>query len=124
MKKIIVLCLVALSAGCGRGKSTADLLEQMRAKESAQRLHAIEALSDRRKEAAVVVPALALALRDEDSFVRRDAAEALGRFGPEARQTAPALVVALKDRKANVRQAAARALSRIDPDAMPKVGQK
>ena len=124
MKKIIVLCLAALSAGCGRGKSTADLLEQMRSKESAQRLHAIEALGHRGQEAAVVAPALALALRDEDAFVRRDAAEALGRIGPGARHTTPALVATLKDRKANVRLAAARALKRIDPDAMARAGRK
>ena len=124
MKKIIVLCLVVLSAGCGRGKTTADLLEQMRAKESAQRLHAIKALGERGKDAATVAPALALALRDEDAFVRRDAAEALGRIGPEARQAAPALVATLKDKKANVRLAAAKALKRIDPDAMAGAGRR
>ena len=123
MKKIIVSFLVVLSAGCGRGKTTADLLEQMRSKESAQRLHAIEALGDRGKEAAVA-PALAVALRDEDAFVRRDAAVALGRIGAEARQTTPALVATLKDKKADVRRAAAKALSRIDPDALPRAGRR
>ena len=123
MKKSLVLFLVVLSAGCGRGKTTADLLEQMRSKESTQRLHAIEALRDRGKEAAVA-PALALALRDEDAFVRRDAAEALGRIGADARQTTPALVATLKDKKANVRLAAAKALSRIDPDALRKAERR
>jgi HEAT repeat protein len=124
VRKVFVSCLIALSAGCGRGQSTADLLEQLRAEEPARRLHAIRALGERGGEAAVVAPALALALRDEDAFVRRDAALALGRIGPEARPTAPALVAALKDRKAKVRLAAARALGRIDPDALARAGRQ
>ena len=123
MKKYVILCLVALSAGCGRGKSTADWIEQLQSKDAAQRLHAVKALADRGKE-AVVVPALALALRDQDAFVRRDAAHALGRIGPEARPATPALVAALKDKNLGVRQAAAKALKQIDPDAAARVKVK
>ena len=117
MKKVIVLCLIALSTGCGRAKSTADWVDQLKSKESAQRLHAVKALGERSREAAVVTPALALALRDEDAFVRRDAAHALGKIGPEARATTPSVVAALRDRNPGVRKAAANALKQIDPEA-------
>jgi len=50
----------------------------LRAKDSAERLHAIKALGQRGKEADVIVPALAGALRDEDAFVRRGRRRGVG----------------------------------------------
>ena len=117
MKKYVVLCLIALASGCGKPKTTTDWIDQLKAKDSAQRLHAVKALGERGNEAAVVAPALALALGDEDAFVRRDAAHALGRIGADARATTPALVAALKDRNSGVRLAAGKALKGIDPEA-------
>ncbi len=124
MKKLTVSFLIALSAGCGGGKSTAEWVEQLRSKDSAQRLHAVNALGERRKESAVVAPALVEALRDGDAFVRRDAARALGKIGPEARSATIALVAALKDKNSSVRQAAGKALKGIDPEAAAKAGVK
>jgi len=117
----ILAALLFLLPGCG-GKSTAEWVEQLRAKDSAERLHAIKALGQRGKEADVIVPALAGALRDEDAFVRRDAAEALGRLGASAKAAVPGLQAATRDRNAGVRQEAAKALKRIDPEAAGGAG--
>ena len=124
MKKVVVSCLIVLSAGCGGGKPTAEWVEQLQSKDAAHRLHAVKALGDRGKESAVVAPALAQALRDGDPFVRRDAARALGRIGPEARPATLALIAALRDRNPGVRQAAGKALKGIDPEAATRAGVK
>lgn len=121
MKKWCLVCLVLVAGGCGQ-PSTAEWLEQLRAKDSSTRLHAVKALATRRGEAEVIVPALAEALKDPEGFVRRDAAAALGGYGTEARQALPALRALLKDRKKDVRRAAARALKEIDPLAAAKAG--
>jgi HEAT repeat protein len=121
MKKILLVSMVVLLAGCG-GKSTGDWVEQMRSADSAQRLHAAKALGDRRGEAEAVVPALAEALQDKDAFVRQEAAQSLGKVGPGAKPAAPALLVALRDRKPAVRKAAAKALKSIDPEAADRAG--
>jgi HEAT repeat protein len=118
---LLLLSLVVLLAGCG-SRSTADLLNQLHAKESAQRLHAVNELARRAGEAEVVVPALAEALKDEDSFVRRDAARALGELGPAAKPALPGLVLALRDQHAAVRKAATEALRKIDTEAAARAG--
>jgi uncharacterized protein (TIGR02996 family) len=56
------------------------------------------------------VPALIVALQDEESSVRKLAAFALQRIGPEAVQATPALLVALRDRNRSMRLAAAETL--------------
>src|SRR5438067_1190359 len=96
-KPLLLLALALLLGGCG-GKSTADWVDQLHAKDSAQRLHAIKALARRPAEAEVVVPALAEALKDEDTFVRRDAARALGDLGPAAKSALSPLLLALRDK--------------------------
>jgi len=121
MKRLIVLGLALLIAGCG-GKSTTGLLEQLQSRESTQRLRAIKALESRQAESARIVPALARLLQDPDAFVRRDAARALGRFGHRAKETLPALLVLLNDRNRGVRRAAAGAVKAIDPTAAPRAG--
>jgi HEAT repeat protein len=121
MKKLVLVLCAFLLAGCG-GRSTGEWVEQLRSRDSAQRLHAARALGDRGREAPVVVPALAGALKDEDAFVRREAAHSLGKIGPDARPAASALTVALRDRKPDVRKAAAESLKNIDPDAAARVG--
>jgi HEAT repeat protein len=117
VKKLGVLCLVVLLAGCARGKSTDEWIEQLQTGDGVGRLRAIKALSTRGKEVEVVVPALAKALTDKDPFVRRDAAMALGRIGPEARTALPFLQATRKDQNARVRRAASNALKQIDPAA-------
>jgi HEAT repeat protein len=112
-----------LLCGCG-GKSTADWIEQSRSKNSADRLHAIKALGNKSREAEVVAPALADALKDEDAFVRRDAAQALGELGGGAKAAVPALLVAARDRNAEVRRKAVKALKQIDAQAAANAGAR
>jgi HEAT repeat protein len=123
MRRLLLVTLAVVFCGCG-GKPTADLVEQLHARDSAERLHAIKALEARGSETEVVVPALAQALRDSDVFVRRDAATALGRLGPEAHDAIPYLLPALKDRDRAVRKAAAQALKQIDPHAAGRVAAR
>jgi HEAT repeat protein len=121
MKNLVLVALIALLAGCG-GKSTTQWVEQLRSRDSAQRLHAAKALGDRASEAPVVVPALADALKDDDAFVRREAAHSLGKIGPDAKPASSALTAALRDRKPDVRKAAAESLKSIDPDSAIRAG--
>jgi HEAT repeat protein len=117
----IVSVVLLLVAGCG-GRPTNEWVDQLKAKEPAERLHAIRALSERPAEAAVVVPALTDALKDGDPFIRRDAAYALAKLGPEARPAVPALRPLLKDRNHGVRKAATEALKKIDGESVVKAG--
>jgi HEAT repeats len=101
---VILLAVLGIAqAGCG-GKSTGEWIEQLQSKNSAERLHAVNALGKRGREAEVVAPALAGALKDDDAFVRRDAAEALGELGAGAKPAFTALLVAARDKNAGVRQ--------------------
>jgi HEAT repeat protein len=113
MRKAAVITLLIFLGGCS-GRSTGDWVEQLNSKDGAQRLHAIRALSDRPADAAVVVPALSEALKDNDPFIRRDAAQALAKLGPSARAAVPALQPLLRDRNQHVRKAVSEALKKID----------
>src|SRR5262245_44089591 len=117
MRKLTIAGLALLLGGCG-GKSTGELVEQLKSKEATDRLHAVHALSAKRAEAVVVVPALTATLKDADPFVRRDAALALAKLGPEAQAALAALQPLLKDRNQGVRKAAAKAVQAIDPQAV------
>jgi HEAT repeat protein len=115
--------LLLLLAGCGR--STGYWIEQLRAQNATDRLHAVHALQERRGDTQQVVAALTTALKDEDAFVRRDAAHALGKFGPDAADATPVLTAAaLRDHNAHVRKAASDAVKKIDPAAAKKAGIK
>jgi HEAT repeat protein len=117
----IVPIVLVLLAGCG-ARPTQECVDQLKAKDAAQRLHAIRALGERPAEAAVVVPALSEALKDADPFVRRDAALALARLGPEARPALVALRPLLNDRNQGVRKAAADALKKIGAERDGRTG--
>ena len=121
MRTFLALCAGLLLVGCG-GKSTAGWIDRLKAKDSAERLHAVGALAQKKSEADTVVPALAQTLKDEDAFVRRDAARALGNFGTAARPALSALLPLLRDRNAGVRKAAATAIKAIDPEEAAKGG--
>jgi HEAT repeat protein len=83
---------------------------------SLARMEAVEALGKIGPRAALVVPAIANALRDEDLSVRRSAAKALGQIGAGARPAIPALTTALADPEKDVRVEAVKALCLIgDP---------
>ncbi len=119
---VVLFAVLGMSlTGCG-GKSTAEWIEQLQSKNSSERLHAVKALAARAKEAGVVAPALAEALKDEDAFVRRDAAQALGELGAGAKPAFSALLAAARDKNAEVRQRAAKALKRIDAQAAANAG--
>ncbi len=113
MRKLTLCLLPFFLVGCSR--PTGEWVDQLKAPDSAQRLHAIRALGDRPHDAPVVVPALSEALKDKDAFVRRDAAHALARIGPQAQAAIPALRPLLRDRNAGVRKAAEEAIRKIEP---------
>jgi len=110
--------------GCGGSKSTGELIDLTRSKDSADRARAIRGLGEREAEADVVVPVLARALKDEDAFVRRDAARGLGRFGPAASPAVPDLRSAVRDKNQHVRQAASDALRQIAPNLPPEPSKR
>lgn len=117
---IAFLGLLACS-GCSREKSTAQLLEDLKAPAERDRLIAVRLLPQRKGDAAQVVPGLIEALKDKDGDIRVSAAIGLGSFGEQARDAIPSLKAAQKKgRDARVREAAGIALSRIDPSVAPK----
>jgi HEAT repeat protein len=81
-------------------------------------------LSQRKADAAQVVPALIEALKDDDGDVRHSAAIGLGSFGEQAKAAIPALQATLEDRDARVKSAAKTALARIDPTFAPQATGK
>jgi HEAT repeat protein len=109
-----LLCLLAC-AGCGKKKSTDELIADLRSHEERDRLVAVRVLPQRTGDADRVVPALIEALKGKEADVRRSAALGLGGFGEQAKEAIPALQAALSDRDGRVREAAGIALSRIDP---------
>jgi hypothetical protein len=112
---VLLLGLLAC-AGCGRKKTTEELIADLKADGDRERVIAVRTLPQRRGDAAQVIPALIEALKSKDSDVRWSAAIGLGSFGDQARDAIPALQAAVRDRDARVREAAERALSRIDPE--------
>lgn len=111
-----ILLLGLTAAGCGKTKSTDELIADLKSPEERDRIMAVRTLQG---DPARVVPALMEALKDKQSDVRLSAAIKLGSFGEQAKDAVPALLKAQKDGDARVRQAAATALSRIDPSAAP-----
>ena len=118
LRFILLLCLLAC-AGCGKKKSTSQLIDDLKAADERERTNAVRVLPQRKNEAARIVPALIEALKDKDSDVRRSAAIGLGSFGEQARDAIPALEAAQKGRDTRIREAAGVALSRIDPANFP-----
>ncbi len=111
---ILLLCLLAC-AGCGKEKSTRELIQDLDSSQEKDRIIAVRLLADRESDAAEVVPALIKALKGKETDVRLSAAIGLGYFGEEAKDAIPALQQAEHDRDPRVREAAGVALSRIDP---------
>jgi HEAT repeat protein len=109
------LVLLLLCCGCGKAKSTDELLQDLKSQQDREKVTAVRLLPGRTAEAAKVVPALIESLKDKDGDVRRSAALGLGNFGAEARDAIPALQALQKDHDIRVRESAALALSRIDP---------
>jgi HEAT repeat protein len=114
---VLSLCLLAY-CGCG-GKSTDELIADVKSPQAGDRVKAVRLLPQRKEEAAKVVPALIEALKDSQDDVRWSAAIGLGYFGEEAKDAIPPLQEAQHDPDARVREAAGVALSRIDPSRFP-----
>ncbi len=115
----LVLCLLACG-GCGKTKSTDQLIEELNSPEEGERLKAVRLLQQRRTDAAKVVPAMIEALKDKGSDIRLSAAIGLGYFGEQAKDAIPALQQAAQsDKDSRVRKQAGIALSRIDPARFP-----
>lgn len=122
---ILAVFLLAFG-GCGKQKSTNQLIEDLKGKGSSDyknRLIAVRTLPQRKGDAAQVVPALIEALNIKDASIRLSAIIGLGTFGDKARDAVPALQTAREDPDAQVREAAKVALNRIDPSLAPKDGQ-
>ncbi len=111
---ILSLALLAC-AGCGKTKSTAELLQDLKSGQAEERHAAVRLLPQRKVSAEQMVPALIEALKDKDAEIRHSAALALGSYGAKAKDAIPALEAAKGDRDIRVREAAAKALSRITP---------
>ncbi len=108
---VLLLALLAC-AGCGKTKSTDELIEDLKSSEERDRIVAVRSLKG---DPAKVVPALIDALKDKQSDIRLSAAIKLGSIGKQAKDAIPALEAAQSDRDIRVREAAGVALSRIDP---------
>src|SRR5436305_1937543 len=99
MRRVLVLGVVLLAAGCGGGEG---------------RHRAIFALGAIGPEAGEAVPALsAILVEDPDPRNRNRAALALSKMHPASRAAVPALARALADEEPWVRMNAALALSRL-----------
>lgn len=115
---VLLLCLL-VCGGCGKTKSTDELIADLQSAEERDRIVAVRLLPERKGDAAKIVPAMIECLKDKQGDVRLSAAIGLGTFGEEATSAIPELQAAEKDRDARVRRAASVALSRIDP-TLPK----
>ena len=110
----IAILLGALSlAGCSKGPSTEELIEDLNSGEEIDRIKAVRWLNQGRRDGATVIPALIEALEDTEVEVRQGAAIGLGYYGKEAESAIPALEELLKDKDGRVRHAAKTAIARI-----------
>lgn len=120
MRTVLLLSLgLLVCAGCGKEKTTDELIGDLKSSQSKERMRAVRILPQRKGDAAKVVPALIEALKAKSNEVRLSAAIGLGSFGEQARDAIPTLQEVQRDRDVRVREAASRALSRIDPARFP-----
>ena len=124
MRRLLIISLPLLLAGCTGEQSTDDWLRQLKDPDVVKRRQAIRALGIRMTDAERVTPPLSEALQDANGYVRHDAALTLGKLGPTAKMAVPALVAALKDKERGVRKAAGQALKKIDPKGASKAGER
>jgi HEAT repeat protein len=115
---VLLFCLLACG-GCGKQKSTAELIADLKSSQERDRVIAVRLLQQREADAAEVVPALTEALKDKDVDIRLSAAIGLGYFGEQAQDAIPALQTVQREKDARVREAASVALSRIAPQRFP-----
>ncbi len=106
--------------GCGTGKSTDELIADLKSGTEIEGVKAARTLPRGKEDAEKVVPALIEGLTHKSNDVRRSSALKLGEFHELAKDAIPALQKAEQDDgDARVREAAGIALSRIDPEQFP-----
>ncbi|HEV3136853.1 MAG TPA: HEAT repeat domain-containing protein [Pirellulales bacterium] len=118
--RFVLLVGLLICAGCGKTKSTDELIADLKSGQERDRIIAVRLLPRQKVDAAKIVPVMIDCLADKQGDVRLSAAIGLGSFGEEARLAIPELQAAENDRDARVRRAAGVALSRIDPKLAPK----
>ena len=119
---VLLVCLLACG-GCGKEKSTDELIQDLKSPQERDSLAAVRLLPRHKGDAAQVVPALIESLKSQKNDIRLSAAIGLGSFGEQARDAIPALQAARSDRDARIRGAAGVALSHIDPENFPIVSK-
>ncbi len=87
---VLLLSLLAC-AGCGKTKSTDELITDLKSSQDRDQTTAVRTLPRRKGDAAKVIPALIEALGDKSGGVRQGAAIGLGSFGEQAKAAVPAL---------------------------------
>jgi HEAT repeat protein len=117
--RLLPLLAALICAGCGKEKSTDELIADLKSPQEIDRVKAVRLLPYQKGDAARTVPALIEALKDKSDRVRWSAAIGLGNFGEAAKEAITALEAAQRDQDARVREAAGVALSRIDPQNFP-----
>jgi HEAT repeat protein len=120
MRRVLVIVLIVLAAGCHKaeptlahGKPVGEWVAALRDPDARARKKAAGVLGNVGAIDAAVVPALAGAVRDRDPAVRAEAVLALAKIGPAAHDAEPALAEAQKDPNPTVRQYAGKALERV-----------
>jgi HEAT repeat protein len=117
MRRLLLMSLMVLLAGCGETKkrdyALEELLGKLKDNDPGIRYWAARELGHRGAQAKDAIPALTEALKDRDSNVRVGGAYALGEIGPDAKAAIPALQRARQDPAEAVREGAAYALQRI-----------
>lgn len=111
---VLLLGGILVVEGCGSGKSTDELIADLKSEQEKDRMAAVRTLPVNSDEAEKVIPKLIEALKDTQGDIRLSAAIKLGVYGELAREAIPALRLALQDHDARVRNAASKALSKIE----------
>src|SRR6516225_2125540 len=93
---IVLLLFFLACGGCGKKKSTDELISDLKSSEEGDRIKAVRLLPDRKRDAAKVIPAMIESLKDKEGDVRKSAAIGLGYFGEQAKEAIPALQSAAK----------------------------
>src|SRR5712692_10902377 len=101
-KMLVLFALTVLLAGCGKGRSVADLIEALKSPDPKVRFEAAKSLGELGSNAEKAAPALTEALNDPEAKVRHAAARSLGKIGPGGKEAIPGLTKALKDTDARV----------------------
>jgi HEAT repeat protein len=119
MKRLLIVCLLLVLAGCEReatfqGRPTSHWIEDLKNPSYMARVRAANALGNIGPEARKAIPDIIPLLDDREFLVRWAAAGALGQLGPPAKDALPTLKkLAAEDPDPGVRDAADNAVKEI-----------